>query len=501
MVVTRPRRPKRLLCLLLVAILLAACSGASATPTVAPPTATTAQASAAPRQAGAATAVTTPQAPGTPAAAGVPTRAPATPNLPNTTPQAGAALVEQAVDHLLTYYVDELASATLYQTAYNGAVTALGTFGKAAAPQTLNFGGDRKAQAAAFQSGYLALANAGGADVNQTALAYEAIRAMTTQIDECHTAFLDPEQLRSVTEGLAGTNTYGGIGVSIRTQSRPVTIGGIFPNTPAASSGLRTGDAIIAVDGVDVSDLPADAISPLVRGPEGTQVRLTVRRQGEAAPLEFTMTRAQIQVPVFISEPRTGPNGEKIGYMRLYSFSTNADQQVREALEDFEREGVQYWVLDLRDNGGGYIDVLERIASNFLKNGEPVAYRVVRGGDEETIDTDPSLALDTQHPLAILINGGSASASEALASAAYDHGFARLFGQTTSGCLAGATNYKLADGSALQITIWKIVSPERREINRLGQAPNQIIEPDPTGATDPVLDAAIAWLVAQPQPR
>jgi carboxyl-terminal processing protease len=187
--------------------------------------------------------------------------------------------------------------------------------------------------------------------------------------------------------------------------------------------------------------------------------------------------------------------------MKLYSFSTDADQQVRAALETFEGEGIQYWVLDLRDNGGGYIDVLSRITSQFVRDGEPVAYRIVRGGTAETIDTDPALAFSAQHPLAILINGGSASASEALASAAYDHGFARLFGQTTSGCLAGASNYKLADDSALQITIWKIVSPDRREINRIGQPPHEEIAPDPTGATDPALDAAIAWLVSQPPQR
>jgi carboxyl-terminal processing protease len=497
MVVTRVSRSKRLLCLLLVAIVLAACSGSPATATNAPATATNAPASA-PASQGAASA--TPGTAGTPAA-GAQSSRPGTQTLPNTTPAAGEALVEQAVGYLLDYYVDELDSNTLYQTAYSGTVAALNSFGKTVQAQTPNFGSDRKAQAAAFRTAYLGLANGNGADVNQTALAYEAIRAMPAQIDECHTAFLDPEQLRSVTAGLAGTNTYGGIGVSIRTQSRPVTIGGVFPNTPAARSGLRTGDAIIAVDGVDVSDLPADSISPLVRGQEGTQVRLTIQRVGEAAPLEFTITRAQIQVPVFYSDVENGPNGEKVGYMKLYSFSTDVDKQVREALESFEGEGVQYWILDLRDNGGGYIDVLSRITSLFVRNGEPVAYRIVRGGAEETIDTDPALTFDTQHPFAILINGGSASASEAMASSAYDNGFARLFGQKSSGCLAGATNYKLADDSALQITIWKIVSPQRREINRVGQAPNDEVEPDPTGATDPILDAAIKWLVTQPQPK
>ena len=497
-------RLRSLLRILLVAVVLAACSGATASSTAVPPTATigtTPTAGAAVSTPPAATTRATPNTGGTPSAGSVATHPPSTPDLPNITPEAGAALIEQAISTLRDHYVDELDSGPLYEAAFTGTKAALTSFGKTPEAPSLALGGDPQGHAAAFKGAYLALVAAHSTDLNQTALAYEAIRAVTAQIDECHTAFLSPEQFQSVTDGLSGTNTYGGIGVTIRTQTRPVTIGGIFPNTPAARSGLRPGDAIVVVDGTDVSDLPADSISPLVRGQEGTPVRLTVLREGEAAPLEFTIVRAQIQVPVFISRVDPGPNGEKIGYMKLYSFSTDADQQVRQALEDFEKQGVTAWVLDLRDNGGGYIDVLSRIASNFLKNGEPVAYRIVRGGDAEEIETDPKRYFPTQHPFAILINGGSASASEALASAAADHGFARLFGQTTSGCLAGATNYKLADNSAMQITIWKIVSPDRREINRIGQPPHEDINAESTDGNDPTLEAAIRWLVAQPPKR
>lgn len=504
-------RSRHLLRVLVVAIALTACSGTAATPTATPPSAT-ATVSVAPSSQGPpsvapsttpnAAANATPGGRATPVGGGAAaTRPPSTPSLPNTSPEAGEALVEQAIRYLLDQYVDQLDTGDLYRAAYAGAVAALAGFGKAPQAPPLELGNDPKRHAVAFKAAYLALVATSGADVNQTALAYETIRAVATQVDECHTAFLSPEQLRSVTAGLSGTNTYGGIGVTIRAQTRPVTIGGIFPNTPAARSGLRTGDAIIAVDGTDVSDLPADAISLLVRGQEGTPVRLTVVRPGEAAPLEFTIVRAQIQVPVFISQVLDGPAREKIGYMKLYSFSTDADKQVRAALEEFEHAGVRYWVLDLRDNGGGYIDVLSRIAGEFLKNGEPVAFRIVRGGKAEAIESDPDQYVTPQRPFAILINGGSASASEALASAAADHGFARLFGQKTSGCLAGATNYRLADGSAMQITIWKIVSPQHREINRSGQAPQEEIAPDPTGATDPVLNGAIKWLVMQPTGR
>ncbi len=388
----------------------------------------------------------------------------------------------------------------LYNTAYAGAVATLQASGATPTAQPPTLTGNRVADATAFKTAYLALAEKAGPEINQSLLAYEAIRTVAVSINECHTAFLDPTQFRSVTAGLSGTNTYGGIGVTIRTQTRPVTIGGIFPNTPAAKSGLRTGDAIIKVGDTDVSDLPADAISPLVRGEPGTPVILTVQRAGEPQPLVFTIIRAEIQVPVFTSDILRGPNGTKVGYMKLYSFSTGAEKQVQAALEEFEQAGVTAWILDLRDNGGGYIDTLSQITSRFLNNRQPVAYEIERGGNEQPIATDPARYFTSQHPFAILINGGSASASEALASAAADYGFARLFGQTTAGCLAGASNYRLADGSAMQVTIWKIVSPQRREINQVGQQPNEVVQPDPTGASDPVLDKAIDWVSSQPQP-
>lgn len=470
-----------------------AATGASAAPggtavpsaSVAPATATRAGATAT----GSPAARTTVTAPARPALA--------TPGAANTSPAAGAALIEQAIGYLLDQYVDPLPADELYGAAYTGAVATLRASGKEPQTNAPALTGARQADAAAFKAAYLALASGAGADINQALLAHEAIRAVAEQVGECHTAFLDPEQYRSVTAGLSGTDTYGGIGVTIRTQTRPVTVGDIFPNTPAAASGLRPGDAFIKVGETDVTDLPADAISPLVRGQAGTPVVLTIQRPGEATTRTLTITRAEITVPVFVSDVRVAPDGTKVGYMKLYSFATGTDAQLAAALASFAQQGVGAWVLDLRDNGGGYIDVLAKIASRFLPDGQPVAYRIERGGAEEPIATDPSLYISAQQPFAILINGGSASASEALASAAADYGFARLFGQKTAGCLAGATTYRLADGSAMQITIWKIVSPHHREINKVGQRPDEEVQPDPTGQTDPVLDAAIAWLSVQ----
>ncbi len=421
---------------------------------------------------------------------------PATPRA-TMTPAAGAALVEQAVSLLLDRYVEPLGSADLYAAAYRGAVNTLQAAGAAPRPegarQPPDFTGDPQRDAALFREAYMELANGAGANVSQTALAYDAIRAVTEKIDECHTSFLTPEQYRQLTARLEGTANYAGIGAGIR-PTRPPTIGEIFPGTPAERGGLRPGDAILAVDGTDVTELTAEQIAQLVRGPAGTQVTLTVRRPGETGTRQITLTRARIDLPVLTSRIIEGANGEKIGYLKLYSFSTGAAEQLQEALEAFRQQGVTGWVLDLRGNGGGYIDTLSKIASRFIAGGKPVAYIVDRQGREETIETDPGLYFTPQRPLAVLIDEGSASSSEAFAAAVQDYDTGRLFGQTSAGCLAVASTFPLADGSALQITIQKVVSPERREINRVGVPPDEPLPADAAGGDDPVLEAALRWL-------
>ena len=538
---------KRLFTLLVALVLLAGCSGV-ATPTPQPAPSAPSLSTAAPSASGTPTATATTGAAqasptagntsasgtstrpataptGTAAVAGrttPPVATPATPltptprsaanvtTVPNTTATAASALIEQTVNSLLDNYVDPVQSGVLYQTAYDGAVATLRASGKAPQAQTLTFANDRKRDAPTFRTAYLAIAEPAGADINQSVVAYEAIRAVVAKIDECHTYFLDPEQSRRAKAQNAGSENYTGIGVLINAALKPATIIKVYRGSPAEKSGLRAGDAIIVVEGIDVSDMPVDQVSPLVRGPEGTQVHLTVRRPGEATPLEFAITRATIQIPVFDKRIVPGPNGEKIGYMELSSFSATTtrtgvgdgvEKDIQAALDEFEKAGVQYWVLDLRNNPGGYVETLRRVASRFVKNGQPVAYYVQEDGKEQAINTDRSVYFNPQHPFAVLINGGSGSSSEAFAAAAQDYSFARVFGQTSSGCLAAGRSFDLADGSAINITVEKVVSPKKRAINQVGVKPDEEVPLDPTRTDDPILQAALKWLLAQPQAR
>lgn len=512
---------KRLVSLLIAMLLLTACTGATSTP--APAVATISPTS---PTAGGATATvrpsTTPVGGSAPSATpastpGASGSAPATPvrradnvtDVPNTTPAAAQALVEQAIGLVLDHYVDSLQVGLLYQAAYAGALATLQASGVSPQAQALTLTGDRKRDAATFKTAYLTLTERSGPTINQSVVAYAAIESLVEQVDECHTYFLDPVENKRAKAAEAGQESYTGIGVLINSTLRPATITKVYRDSPAEKGGLREGDAIIAVDDTDVSDLPVDQVSPLVRGPENSQVRLTIRRPGEPTPLVVTLTRAKINIPVFDKEILNGPNGEKIGYMELDSFSApttrfglgdGVEKDIQAALESFEKEGVSYWILDLRNNPGGYVDILARVAGRFIKDGKPVAYTVDTGGKTEAIATDRRDYFKTQHPLAVLINGGSGSSSEAFAAAAQDYRFARLFGQTTAGCLAAAQSFDLADGSGLSITVQKVVSPNRREINRVGVKPDEDVPANPSQPNDPVRDAAIRWLVAQPQP-
>ena len=502
---------KRTLALLFVLLLLVSCgtgSTASVATAVLSPATPTAAASAAPTppiNAGAASTPAGASGTATPARSAVNVTAVA-----NTTPAAAAALIEQGIGEILDKYVDRLKPNDLYRAAYDGAVATLKASGLSPQAPPLNLTGDRNSDAATFKQAYLDLTQNLEANINQSIVAYEALQSVVASVNECHTYFLTPEQNKLAKAQEQGQTNYTGIGVLINATLRPPTIVKVYANSPAEKAGLRGGDQIIAVGDTDVSDLPVDQVGPLVRGPEGTQVRLTVRRRGEANLLPFTITRATVNVPNFEREILKGPNDEKIGYMALSSFSAQTsrtgvgdgvEKDIQAALEYFQQQGVQYWILDLRNNPGGYVETLRRVASRFIPNGQPVAYYVRADGQQEAINTDRSVYFTPQHPFAVLINDASASSSEAFAAAAQDYGFARLFGQKSSGCLAAAQSFDLADGSALSITVEKVVSPKKREINQVGVMPDQVVKSDPASLDDPVRDAAIEWLVSQPQPQ
>jgi carboxyl-terminal processing protease len=235
-------------------------------------------------------------------------------------------------------------------------------------------------------------------------------------------------------------------------------------------AGLLPGDIIVAVDGQSVINLSFDEVILLVRGPSGSEVHLTVRREDEPEPLEFTIVRATFEVPVVESEMLT----DEIAYVRLLEFSRGADTKLLDALEELLAQNPQGLILDLRNNPGGFLDQSIAVADIFLPQGV-VAYERNRSGLDQTFRSDDGDVAETI-PLVVLVNEASASASEIVAGAIQDNGRAIIIGATTFGKGSVQTVQTLSDGSELRVTIARWYTPDDRSIDEAGIAPDIEVE-------------------------
>ncbi len=266
---------------------------------------------------------------------------------------------------------------------------------------------------------------------------------------------------------------------------------------PADLAGVKAGDVLIEVDGQSVLDISFDEVILLVRGPQGTSVDLKFLREGEEEPVAFTIVRTRFEVPVVTSEvlPAEMTGGAAIGYIHLTEFTTNAEQRLYEAIDQLLAQGITGLVLDLRDNPGGFLDQSVAVADAFLPAGVALYERNIRGLDETfaTIDGDAAESI----PLVVLVNAGSASASEIVAGALQDRGRAVLVGETTFGKGSVQQIHPLSDGSELRVTIARWYTPNNNTIDSIGIAPDIEVESpeDLGGPEDGQLMRAIEWLL------
>ncbi len=266
---------------------------------------------------------------------------------------------------------------------------------------------------------------------------------------------------------------------------------------PADLAGVKAGDVLIEVDGQSVLDISFDEVILLVRGPQGTSVNLKFLREGEEEPLEFTIVRTRFEVPVVTAEvlPAEMTGGTAIGYIHLTEFTTNAEEKLYEAIDQLLAQGVTGLVLDLRDNPGGFLDQSVAVADAFLPEGVVLYERNIRGLDETftSIDGDAAESI----PLVVLVNAGSASASEIVAGALQDRGRAVLVGETTFGKGSVQQIHPLSDGSELRVTIARWYTPNDNTIDSVGITPDIEVESpeDLGGPEDGQLMRAIEWLL------
>lgn len=323
------------------------------------------------------------------------------------------------------------------------------------------------------------------------ALTYDAIRGVVAGLDDPNTAFLDPEQAALFNSDIEGE--FEGIGARVdKAEGGGVEIKYLFAEQPAVKSGLKVGDFIVAVDGQDVTRLDINAAIALIRGPRDTQVKLTIQR-GDEAPFDVVVTRARIEIPVV--ESKTLGDG-KIEYIALGEFNSMAAERLADALKAAQAKKPAGLILDLRGNPGGLLDSAVRIGSYFVPEGNILIERFKDGQEQEYRRQGRYLLGET--PLVVLVDAGSASASEIVAGAIQDAGTGKLIGETTFGKGSVQIPNALSDGSQLRVTIAHWFTPKDRGIHGTGLEPDIVVpltDEDRTAQRDPQLDRAVEYLL------
>ena len=334
-----------------------------------------------------------------------------------------------------------------------------------------------------------------GSPVDNTRLTYGAIRGAIRTLDDPFTWFADPLMSERIREDATGR--YSGIG-SVVNLNEPgyVVIVRPFAGGPADKAGLMAGDLILEIDGLDTKELSLDEAVSMIRGVEGTAVRLTIQREGLDSPFQVEVVRAEIEIPSV--EYRTLDQG--IAYLKLNDFHARAPAGLHSALAALLAEQPRALILDLRDNPGGLLSSAIDIGSEFIAEGSIVSERGSNGLEETHMSRGNGLA--TTIPLVVLVNGGTASAAEIVAGAVQDHERGVLIGEHTFGKGAVQSPIDLSDGSHLRLTIAHWFTPNGHLIQEGGIAPDievGLTDEDAVAGLDPQLDRAVSYLLANRQ--
>ena len=324
--------------------------------------------------------------------------------------------------------------------------------------------------------------------VDDLSLMRGAIEGMLSGLGDKHTSYMTPEEFKQANEALEGE--YEGIGAWVDITGDYVEIISPMRNSPADEAGLQPKDKVIAIDGEDMTDIPGDLVLKRILGPAGTDVTLTIQRDEER--FEVIITRDHIVVPTVDYELLD----DNIAYIGLFNYGENTTDQLQQALRDMQKDKPDGLIFDLRDNGGGYLSTAIQVVSEFISEGV-VMYEEYGDGEMLAYDAIPG-GLATEIPMVVLVNGGTASASEITAGAIQDYGRASLVGVTTYGKGSVQSWIELENNAGgVRVTIARWLTPEKRQISGEGLEPEYIVEmteEDYTEGNDPQLDKAIEVL-------
>lgn len=318
-----------------------------------------------------------------------------------------------------------------------------------------------------------------------------AIKGLVEAYGDPYTVYLPPVDAEQFEADISGN--FSGVGMEVGLRDSLVTVIAPLPETPAERAGLLPGDVLVRIDDKSTEGMGVDEAVRIIRGEKGTEVVFSVYREGETEFKTITVVRDNISIPTVKTE-----QVDDTFIIALYSFNAIAEDKVSEALLEFERSGADKLILDLRGNPGGYLQGAVEIAGNFLESGKVVVREQESSGEEKVFRSRGQLKRTyNKENLVVLVNGGSASASEILAGALKDHGVATIIGETTFGKGSVQELVPLDGGASLKVTIARWLTPNGLSISHEGLVPDIVVELTPENReaeVDTQKDAAIKFL-------
>jgi carboxyl-terminal processing protease len=322
-------------------------------------------------------------------------------------------------------------------------------------------------------------------------LSTAGVNGLLESLKDPYTVYLTPKEVKAVE--LKERGTYSGIGAALQKTKDGLVITSVYEGSPAKAAGLTPGDIIQAVDGQSTKQTSIETSVSRIKGEEGTSVTLTVQpKDAKQAPKEFEVVRKTIEIPETESR-MIDDKGTKVGYVRLFEFGGLAGRQVRRDVEDLTAKGAQWFILDLRYNGGGFL-VPAVDVTNVFQAGLVTSTVGLHSPREELEASEP---VTTKKPMVVLVNRFSASASEIVTGALQDHGRATVIGTRTfgKGLVQGIVD--LGNGAALKLTTAVYLTPDGTNIHKKGIAPDIVAPDKPKTKPDETLQAALRYIARQ----
>ncbi len=392
----------------------------------------------------------------------------AAPSLPRAE-AADASFVITTLESLQEHYVDQLSPVTMF----NAALTALAQrTGVGAFDGPIPTGVDDQRAGMLFTQRFDEILSRAQGRFSPTDLAYAAAAGMLESLHDSHTGFIPPAAYQEEKRKENGEAAFTGIGIVLMTRDGQYYIREVFPDSPAGAAGLQPFDRIVAINGRATTGLASDEVSGSIRGQPGTTVVVRIERPSATSPLELAVVRGPIKIPRLTSRMRD----QGIGYIKIYEFVPGVGGALRDAIFSLRRNGLRALVLDLRGNPGGLVDELRDISAALLPQNSPILQMTSRSGKTAILDTLVPPILPPSIPMVTLVDEGSASASELLASALQEQARAVIAGVKTAGAVEIGITVDLPENAGMAVTVARLLSGKGVRLEGRGVIPD---EPQP----------------------